>query len=235
MLDFIEANRIDSLSLYDLGTILDDPTHSANLASFMDRARDAGVLRIEAIGSTATNTWDAIAAFHEAYAAFDGFVTEIEFWNGGATFDEFIGILEYVRAKPLLTPDGQPPSLSVYVGWLEQSEVDTMLPLIDRAYVHVYVNTADTAFDYGEERFEMFADANEAQQRNVDIWPIFSAEDTMWSAGAETFMGEWLTDNGLDAGELTLLGEYEAAPVHDRVDITGHQYFSYFFLERYLP
>jgi hypothetical protein len=235
VLEFIDEHRIESLSLYDMGTILDDDNLKMDLQSFMDRARDAGVLRIEAIGATATNTWDAIAEFHEAYATFDGFVTEIEFWNGGATFDEFISILEYVRAKPLLTPDGQPPTLSVYVGWLEQSEVDAMLPLIDRAYVHVYVDSADTAFDYGEERFEMFANANEAQQRNVDIWPIFSAEDNAWSAGAETFMGEWLTDNGLDAAELTLLGEYEAAPVHDRIELMGHQYFSYFFLERYLP
>lgn len=235
VLDFIVAHRIESLALYDLATIFDDDTLSPPLASFMARARDAGVLRIEAIGSTSTYTWDRIAEFHEQYAAFDGFVTEIEFWNGGATFEEFIGILEYVRALDLLAPSGQPPSVSVYVGWVEQAQVDVMLPLIDRAYVHVYVDTAPAAFGYGEERFEMFADANEAQRRAVEIWPLFSAEDHMWSAGAETFMGEWLTDNSLDAAELTLLEAFEAAPVYGRIELTGHQYFSYFFLERYLP
>lgn len=235
VLDFIVAHRIESLALYDLATIFDDATLAPPLASFMDRARAAGVLRIEAIGSTATNTWDRIAEFHDSHAAFDGFVTEIEFWNGGATFDEFISILEYVRAMPLLAPSGQPPTLSVYVGWIDQAQVDAMLPLIDRAYVHVYVDTAPAAFGYGEARFEMFADANEAQRRQVEIWPLFSAEDHMWSAGSETFMGEWLTDNGLDAAELTLLEAFEAAPVYGRIELTGHQYFSYTFLERYLP
>lgn len=235
VLDFIVANRIESLALYNLGTILDDDALMTALASFMDRARDAGVLRIEAIGSTSTSTWDRIGEFHETHAPFDGFVTEIEFWNGGATFDQFIGILEYVRAKPLLAPSGQPPTLSVYVGWIDQGQVDAMLPLIDRAYVHVYVDAAPTAFGYGEARIEMFANANEAQQRQVEIWPLFSAEDNMWSAGSETFMGEWLTDNGLDAAELAVLEAFEAAPVYGHIELTGHQYFSYFFLERYLP
>jgi hypothetical protein len=235
VLDFIEGNRIESLALYDMGTILDDDGLELALASFMTRAREAGVLRIEAIGATSTNTWDQIAEFHDAHAPFDGFVTEIEFWNEGATFDEFIGILEYVRAMPLVAPSGGAPTLSVYVGWLEPSEVEAMLPLIDRACVHVYVDQAPAAFGYGEERFEMFADANEAQGRDVEIWPIFSAEDHAWSAGAETFMGEWLTDNGLDAAELALLGDFEVAPVYGRIEVSGFQYFSYFFLERYLP
>jgi len=235
VLDFIEANRIESLALYNMGTILDDERLQLALASFMTRAREAGVLRIEAISATSTNTWDQIAEFHDAHAPFDGFVTEIEFWNDGATFDEFIGILEYVRAKPLVAPSGEAPTLSVYVGWLEPSEVEAMLPLIDRAYVHVYVDEAPQAFGYGEERFEMFADANEAQGLDVEIWPIFSAEDHEWAAGSETFMGEWLMANGLDDAELTLLGDFEAAPVYERIEISGFQYFSYFFLERYLP
>jgi hypothetical protein len=235
VLDFIAANRIESLALYDMGTILDDEGLRLALASFMHRAREAGVLRIEAIGATATNTWDQLAEFHTAQAPFDGFVTEIEFWNDSATFAEFIGILEYVRAMPLVAPSGGAPTVSVYVGWLEPSEVEAMLPLIDRAYVHVYVDEAPAAFGYGEARFEMFADANEAQGREVEIWPIFSAEDTAWSAGAETFMGEWLMANGLDAAELALLGDLEAAPVYGRIEVTGFQYFSHFFLERYLP
>lgn len=234
VLDFIVAHRIESLALYDMGTILDDDDLRTALGSFMARARDAGVLRIEAISATATNTWDEVAEFHEATAPFDGFVTEIEFWNDSATFEEFIDILEYVRAFPLVAPSGEAPTLSVYVGWLEPIEVETMLPLIDRAYVHVYVDEAPNAFGYAEERLEMFADANEAQGLAVDIWPIYSAEDNAWSAGSETFMGEWLADNGLDAAELALLGAYEAAPVHDRIVVSGHQYFSYFFLERYL-
>jgi hypothetical protein len=101
VLEFIAAHRIESLALYDLATILDDDALRDALESFMVRAREAGVLRIEAISATSTNTWDAIAAFHDEHAPFDGYVTEIEFWNGAVTFDEFIDALEYARALTL--------------------------------------------------------------------------------------------------------------------------------------
>ena len=234
VLDFIGTHRIESLALYNMGSILGDEDLELALESFMGRAREAGVLRIDAISATSTSTWDNIADFHESHAPFDGFVTEIEFWNDGATFDEFMATLEYIRAFGLVGPGGGPTTLSVYVGWIDQGQVDAMLGLIDRAWVHVYVDAAPTAFGYGEERIEMFANANEAQNREVEIWPIFSAEDNQWSAGSETFMGEWLTENGLDAAELAVLADYEAAPVYERIEVSGHQYFSYFFLERYL-
>ncbi len=234
VLDFVEAHRIESLALYDLATILDDPALQDALQSFMGRAREAGVQRIEAIGATATSTWDAIAEFHDTHAAFDGMVTEIEFWNGSATFMEFLDILGYARDLGLVAPSGEPATLSVYVGWLEQAEVDAMLPLVDRAYVHTYVDDASTAFGYGEERFAMYADANLAQGLAVEVRPIFSAEDNAWSAGAETFMGEWLADHGLDAAELAMLEAFEGSSLHGRIQLSGHQYFSYFFLERYV-
>ena len=235
VLDFITAHRIESLALYDLGTILDDDALRDALESFMVRAREAGVLRIEAVCATSTNTWDAIAAFHDEHAPFDGYVTEIEFWNGEVTFDEFIAAIDYARALPIVAPSGAPPTVSVYLGWVEQAEVDAMLPLVDRAYIHAYVDDAANAFGYAEERMAMFADANDAQGLAVEVRPIFSAEDHMWSAGAETFMGEWLADNGLDAAELAVLEAFEASPLHGRIVLGGHQYFSYFFLERYLP
>lgn len=235
VLELIAAHRIESLALYDLPTILDDDVLRDALESFMVRAREAGVLRIEAISATSTNTWDAIAAFHDEHAPFDGYVTEIEFWNGAATFDEFIAALEYARALPIVAPSGAPPTVSVYLGWVEQAEVDAMLPLVDRAYIHAYVDDAANAFGYAEERIAMFADANDAQGLAVEVRPIFSAEDHMWSAGAETFMGEWLAANGLDAAELAVLEAFEASPLHGRIVLGGHQYFSYFFLERYLP
>ena len=43
-----------------------------------------------------------------------------------------------------------------------------------------------------------------------------------------------LADNGLEGAERELLEAWEAAPV-DGVELTGVQYYSYFFLERYLP
>jgi hypothetical protein len=234
VLDFIAANRIESAALYDLGTILQDATLQTALQSFIPRARSAGLLRVEAVGSTYTPTWDAVAAFHQSKSGFDGFVTEIEFWNGGATFQQLIDTAKYVRGLKLTAPGGGEPTLSVYAGWIDQTQADGMVPWIDRVYLHVYVDQASQAFGYGKSRMQMIADANASQSRKVDVWPIFSAEDHAWSAGAETFMGEWLQANGMDAAEAAFLGAYEADALHDTVVVSGFQYYDYFFLSTYL-
>lgn len=235
VLDFIGQHRIESIALYDLNAILTDSILRPALTSFLSRARQAGVLRVEAIGDTSTQAWDRIASFHLEQSPFDGFVTEIEFWNSGATLQELVDTLKYVRAKPLIAPSGGPPTLSVYTGWVDQSDVDAMIPWIDRVYLHAYVDTAPMAFGYVKSRLQMVVNANQALGTDVDVWPIFSAEDHAWAAGAETFMGEWLQANGMDAAEETLLGDLEADALHANVSVSGHQYYEYFFLERYLP
>jgi hypothetical protein len=230
LLDFIVAQQIDSLSLYNLNVILNDEGLSTALESFMDRARGAGVLRIEAIGAEGTAIWDDINAFHRERAPFDGLVTELEFWAGAVTFDEFTGTLEYARS---LDWGQQVPTLTAYLGWPDAEEVSAMAPLLDRVYVHVYVDTAQQAYPYGEERFQMFAAANQELGTNVEVWPIFSAEDTDWAAGAEHFMGEWLQTNGVAAAETQFLADWQAADLQN-VGLGGHQYYEYFFLDKYL-
>jgi hypothetical protein len=235
LLDFIEANRIEAISLYNLNAILQKDNLKAALQSFMERARQAGLLRIEAIGATSTTGWDQIAAFHNSRAPFDGFVTEIEFWNGGATWEQFVGTLQHIRALPVQAPGGGAPTLSVYAGWLEQQQADAMAALIDRVYLHVYVDQASQAFGYGKARLQMLANANASLGRNVDIWPIFSAEDHKWAAGPETFMGEWLAAHGVDAAEKAYLTGYEGDALHGAITVSGFQYYEYFFLDAYLP
>ncbi|HVJ16545.1 MAG TPA: hypothetical protein VM686_13985, partial [Polyangiaceae bacterium] len=65
LLDFAAAHGIDSLSLYNLHTILADEGLTDALESFMARARQAGILRIEGIGADSAAQWDELHAFHE--------------------------------------------------------------------------------------------------------------------------------------------------------------------------
>jgi hypothetical protein len=232
--DFVIEHGITSVALYNLYPIMGDPSLSDSLESFIARLRGAGVLLVNAIGDTTLAAWDRIADFQQSHARFDGMVTEIEFWAGGATEQEFLDTLVYIRSLSMVAPGGGAPTLSVYVGWVDEAQVTQMAPYIDRAYVHVYVDDPAQAYAYGSERVAMFAKANATVGTEVDVWPIFSAEDHAWAAGGETFMGEWLADNGIEGGERELLEAWEAAPV-DGVELTGVQYYSYFFLERYLP
>ncbi|HRI69190.1 MAG TPA: hypothetical protein PK156_33395 [Polyangium sp.] len=234
VLAFLKKERIESLSLYDLYKILGDATREPALLSFITRARQNGVLEVNAIGDTTYAAWDAIATTQAASKPFDGLVTEIEFWNGSATFQEFTDTLKYVRSLNIPGRTGGEATLGVYTGWPDATQIEGMLPLIDRLYVHVYVKSPDLAYGYGKDRFQLIANANQKLGTNVDVRPIFSAEGVAWSAGSEHFMGDWLSTGSLDEAEAQLLGAWEAVPPIGPVKETGFQYYDYFFLNRYV-
>jgi hypothetical protein len=229
VLDFIEAQQIDSLSLYNLDAILGDAVLEPKLVDFVTAARARGVVEINAIGDTYEQVWDAVAATQAQHPLFDGVVTEIEFWNANATFEEFESTLQYVRALDLKTTGGAPMPLSVYIGWPTPEQVTALLPLVDRLFVHVYVKDAATAYAYGKERFVASAAA-----APLEIRPIFSAEGQTWSAGDEHFMGDYFATHTLGAAETAFLTAWEAE-TEPLPKLGGFQYYDYFYLERYLP
>lgn len=229
VLAFIEAQGIDSLSFYDLATLLDDVELKAKLASFVQAARARGVIEVNAIGSTYLPAWDAIAAAQLESQLFDGVVTEIEFWNASATFEEFQSVAAHVRGLSMKTPDGRDMPLAAYIGWPTPEQVSALVPLVDRLFVHTYVTSADLAYGYGQERFAAFA----ALEPALEVRPIFSAEGQAWSAGDEHFMGEWLATHSLAEAEASFLTSWEAEEAAMPV-LGGFQYYDYFYLERYL-
>lgn len=229
VLAFIEAQGIDSLSFYDLATLLDDVDLKAKLATFVQAARARGVVEVNAIGSTYLPAWDAIAGAQLESQLFDGVVTEIEFWNASATFEEFQSVAAHVRGLSMKTPDGREMPLAAYVGWPTPEQVSALAPLVDRLFVHTYVESADLAYGYGQERFAAFAALDPA----LEVRPIFSAEGEAWSAGDEHFMGEWLATHSLAEAEASFLTAWEAEAAALPV-LGGFQYYDYFYLERYL-
>jgi hypothetical protein len=233
VLDYIAAHGINAISLYDLGTIAETPGKSAALASFMGKARKAGVVSIEAVGSQSTSLWDLIANFHQTQAPFDGVVTEIEFWNGGVVGDA-TSALGYVQSFKLKRMDGTALSYGSYLGWVKDSDIAALVPYVDRLYLHAYVTDPALAYDYVSTRAQAVATANAQLGKDVEVVPIYSAEGVKWSAGAEHFMGDWLSTGSLDSAESTFRGAWMAkAPA--KLRLGGFQYFEYFFLAQYVP
>ena len=233
VLDYISAHGINAISLYDLGTINDTPGKNAALASFMGRARKAGVQSIEAVSSQSTALSDTIASFHQTQAPFDGIVTEIEFWNGGVVADA-TSALSYLQAKKLKRMDGSPLSYGSYLGWVKDTDITALVPYVDRLYLHAYVTQPSLAYDYVAMRAKAVATANAALGKDVEVVPIYSAEGVQWSAGAEHFMGDWLATGSLDVAETTFRDAWTTkAPA--KLRLGGFQYFEYFFLAQYLP
>jgi hypothetical protein len=233
VLAFIGAHRIESLALYDLDTILNDGALAADLLSFLDRAAIEGVIDVNAVADSDQNMWNTIAAYQQQHARFDGVLTEIEFWNpGGPTFQDYTATLTYVRSLGMKARSGAPMRIASYIGWPDANQIDALVPLVDRLYVHVYVKSPNTAYAYGQQRFQWIASANTRLHTHVDVWPIFSAEGVMWSAGTEQFMGDWLSTHTLDQAESALLAAWPTNPAEPV--ISGIEYYEAFFLEEYV-
>lgn len=223
LLSFLTKYQFDSLSLYNLSTILSSPIYIAQLTSLMAAARACGVVEINAIGS-APSQWNQIKA--TASGKFDGLVTEIEFWNTppvSTSFQSFISQLQYMKSLGIT-----PPSITPYIGWLnnnsaltEGQEAAQIAANTTRVFTHAYVRSPVTAYDYTKSRVL----ALHAAAPSLPVWPIFSAEGSLYRAGSESFMGDWLANNGLDAAEAIYKASYVPA---------GFQYFEYSFLKLYL-
>jgi hypothetical protein len=237
LFDFISAQNITSLSLYDLPTILSSSTLKTNLVNFMSKARSQfNVSRIEAIGSELQASWDKIYAFHQNQSTFDGFVTEIEFWNNATSFSTFISTLQYIRSLSWKnSTSGNKPTLCSYLGWPTTDQVNIMAPYLDQVYLHCYVKNPLTAYNYGLNRFQMFDTANKAQNLSVKVLPIFSAEGIQYSAGAETFMGDWFQNHSIPEAESFVWSNWTSgSTVSNVTKLAGFQYFEYFFLRKYV-
>jgi len=109
-----------------------------------------------------------------------------------------------------------------------------MVPLLNHVYVHCYVDTAAQAYPFGAQRFGYFATANNNLGTHTKVLPIFSAEDTQYSAGGEYFMGEWLRDNCLPAAENQFYRDFEAANWGTKLQIGGVVYYDYYFTSKYV-
>jgi len=233
VITFINTQNITKVALYDLPTILADTTLSANLKTFMATMRTNGVQEIIAIGTNYEPLWQKILTFHNTQSEFDALLTEIEYWNGECTFTAFVAALKYARGLAWKnTKAGKPPTLSSYVGWINQSEADGMVPYLDHLYVHAYVKNAPTAFGYEQARLGYINNSNGRLGKNVTVFPIFSAEGVTYNDGGN-FMGEWLQTNCIPAAEKLFDTSFQAES-YAHLTLQGHMYFEYWLLSTYL-
>ncbi len=223
-LNYIVKNKIDSISLYDLNTIL-SLNMSAQLSRFIQAARVFGVKQIYAVGGSSQN-FDNFMVYHNSHEGkFDGLLTEIEFWTpGNMSFAEYITTLKYMRQiAPGLT-------IATYVGWLNktpgltQAQVaDQITANADQVFVHCYVKNPTQAWAYSAERIQSL----KASKGDIQIYPIFSAEGVQCNTGEEICMGDWLTANSLQGAE-NIFGT-QSGNVQN-----GFQYFEQSFLRYYV-
>lgn len=193
LLTFITKNGVDSLSFYDLSSILLDNVKKERLSDFVISAKNCGVVETNAIGSVKED-WDRILAYNKGQpGTFTGLVTEIEFWNEGSgvhnAFLDYIAQLKYIKSL------SSGLKVITYLGWLDRDSKETaqnaaneISSLVDRVMLHCYVKDPKNAYGYCTTRLALFP--------NSEVWPIYSVESSTRNAGGEVFMGDWMAKMG---------------------------------------
>ena len=235
LIDWLVANSFNSITLYDMRATFADEMQPT-LASFMQRARAAGITRIEAVGGVSSSDYTNIIDFHKNYAKFDGIVTEVEFWNGDGTVADVVNAVKQVKAANLLDSNNKAVTVSAYIGWPQQSDINTIVASgLDRFYLHAYTKDGTKTYSYAHDRLDMIKTANTNYGTSVAILAIFSAEGVQYNAdGSTPFMGDWIQDNGFqqaeDAFEVSWTSDARTAPSQ-----LGYQYYEYVFAKIYTP
>ncbi|MCK4306782.1 T9SS type A sorting domain-containing protein [candidate division WOR-3 bacterium] len=210
LLAFAQNNSFDYLALYGLHLV----SMGNNLSNFIAKAKNT--YEIKEVGACGENNsfFDNVAQFNTNYSNhFDVLNLELEYWNGAASFSEFLNTLQHMRTLA----DNQGLKIEAYLGWPTQSEAQQIEPLVDRVLLHAYVQSPENTYNYTRTRLEYFA----SNQQLIEIWPIFSAEDS--------FMGPWLDSHSLSEAESLYLDDYdsETAPWITYISIGGFQWFTY--------
>ncbi|MEO5970369.1 MAG: hypothetical protein ABIQ95_10620 [Bdellovibrionia bacterium] len=243
LLTFIVKNQFDSLTFYDLHSILPSASLSGSLSSFIQAARDCGVVEMNAVGSQ-NSDFDTIKRYQgQNSGKFDGVTVENEFWNAGSSnithaFNSLISTLKYIRSLDIKN-NSQAVKLSIYLGWLNRdpntSEATAAMNIaqnVDRLYIHCYVKSPTTAFGYCQGRIQDFLNTGIP----LEFYPIFSSEGAAFNAGSGGFMGDWLAANSLSSAEnlfsTSFTNKYGSSKLS--FDFVGYQYYEYAFLGLYV-
>jgi hypothetical protein len=229
LLQYATEHEINCFLLYDLHQILGwsdgDPRYAENspaLAAFLEAARNSGISRIAATGESAGFFAAVIDRYNreqaEASRKFDVYHLELEYWNGAATFTEYLAQLQQIRA--LADANADPIQVETYLGWPTQAEALQIDVIVDNVLLHDYRPDPYSNFDYVEERLQFFA----ANTQPTDVSIIFSTEPN--------FMQPWLEEHGMLSGEHLFQEEFDAATAdwQSWIDLTGFSYFTYSFM-----
>lgn len=240
LLDFITKYKIDSLSLYDLAPLLDQPTMPEHLSDLIVAAKARGVVQVHAVGSSKRD-WDWVGAYQKTHPGkFDGLQTETEFWNAPegeetSQFSQFIDLLDYMKRSNIKNR-GRSMKISAYLGLLdtvpnmtEAQVAKKIAQYTDRIYQHCYATTPTSAYQDCKTRLtQMLA----AKKPNLDLIPIVSVESNTFSAGMESFLGTWLKTGTVDQLEKDITGQFTRD--NNGTKVTGFYYYEYMYMRNAL-
>lgn len=243
-LDFIKKYGFTELTFYTGGPVATRviPLKQPELKSLIEKVRAQGVKFVSiAVGGTAE--MDRVNKFLETQSVkIDGLWLEYEWWNNSPRdfTTNATTILKYMRSKA-----APGTVIGAYIGWTTQSEMTALIKLVDRVYMHSYVDKGSKLYPKVQSRLDQIKRA--APTTKVKVLPIISAEwlpPAICNLGPSApgyydnmcFLGPWLKANGaFDGAEAAFnLAEKADRPIlsttktwRDYAEITGFYFYSY--------
>lgn len=224
-LDFVKKYGFTELVFYTGGPVETRaiPLKQPELKALIDKVRAQGVTFVSiAVGGVAE--MDRVTKFLTTYSVkIDGLWLEYEWWNNAPRdfFTNATTILKYMRSK---APAGT--VIGAYIGWTTQDEMTALIKLVDRVYMHSYVDSGTKLYSKTKSRLDQIKTA--VPTTKVKVLPIISAEwlpPEICNQGPKAagyydnmcFSGPWLKANGaFDGAEAA----YNTAEKADRPKLT---------------
>ena len=232
LLNWCVSSGINSISLYDLNTIMGNERYT-DLAVFIQRARsNFGIEQVAAVrGSSANFTQNASydASRVHTNERFTTYNLENEWWNNGPScdFSCYTAILKSMsnkarNASPRITTEA-------YIGWFlnpsgqDLQQAKTLVNWLDRILVHDYRTSPQ--FGYMQSRLSFLGKAAQSQNRVMDVIVLFSAEpEFMQNYFSVSGQNHSFTDAYAD-----IVDQFNAASFagKNNVRLIGYQIFDY--------
>lgn len=243
-LSFVKKHKFTELTFYTGGPVDTRviPTKQPEFKALLDKVRSQGVTFVSiAVGGK--NEMDRITAFLTTHSVkIDGLWLEYEWWNNKPRdFDSnAVELLKYMRYK-----SAPGTVIGAYIGWTEQAEMNVLLKIVDRVYIHSYVDRGSKLYPQMKTRLAQIQAA--APEYPVKVIPIISAEwlpPAICNQGPTApgyydnmcFLGPWLKANNAFSGAESSFKDSEKSdrPTESGVKtwrnfakIAGFYYFSY--------
>ena len=248
LIDFIRNQKINTLIIYNVVTILENASLSNRFRSFIKDAKDVGLKQVYApVASDRAIT--AVAAYNNSTldndeeTKFDGLITEFEFWQDGVSLEDYYDLLDQMNAINAKNSCGEDLKIGTYLGWYNNKDLPESTLTItqkiaaktDEVFLHAYVPQPQNAPNYLSSRLELFSDPSIS--RTPKIIAIFSYEDSSFAAGGEFFMGDWFCHNkanGIDGVEEIFNGLMRSDYSEYADMILGTAHYEYVFADFFL-
>lgn len=229
LLNWCKKRKFNAISLYDLGTIFDNPANTIPLANFIKKARKKYNFSVAAVrggNNSLTQTHQFNIGQTDLLKRFNVFNLESEWWNNEVSWPTYIG---YLGTLDSLTTISSPAIIAEeYIGWfrnplgMDSIMAAELVKKSDRILFHDYQSAP--SLGYCQSRLEYIGKAAAAQNKTIDIVVLFSSEPT--------FMYNYFSITGLnksfEQAFYTFKNQYTTTsfPGKSNLKLVGYQIFT---------